>query len=252
MLVRIAIVILAVIGLHAVGWLRPVESGLRSVLNLGLAGAYRAASFVAGGRETATGPSNEENGQNREAERVELDLLRAENVELRALLSFSSSTHYALIGADVIGRGVDPLGTTIIINQGRRSGLRLNNPVVAGQGRLIGTVARVEETAAVVRLINDSRSRVAATVISGHKSLGLVEGGYGLSVKMNYIPQNEVIKPGDTVVTSGLEGTIPRGLLIGTVEVVEKKPQEPFQEAVLKTAFDLHNLSVVSVLLYEP
>jgi rod shape-determining protein MreC len=144
---------------------------------------------------------------------------------------------------------LDPLGTTIIIDRGSADGLTNGHPVIVGNGLLIGKLVRVDEHTSVVRLLSDYQSRVAATVVNREKSLGLVEGGYGLTVKLDLIPQNEVIRPGDVIITSGLEAYIPRGLVIGTVEVVEKKTQEPFQQAIIKTAADLHSITLVSILL---
>ncbi len=177
--------------------------------------------------------------------------LEQENFALRDQLEFFASSTIPHVGADVIGRDIDPLGTTLVINAGTRQALQIGQPVITGNGQLIGTVVRVSETTAIVRLLTDPQSRIAASVLNRDHSVGVVEGGYGISVRLNLIPQNEVVVPGDYIVTSGLEASLPRGLYIGQVEVVEKKPQQPFQEAVLKTAADLHHVTVVSVLLYS-
>jgi rod shape-determining protein MreC len=65
---------------------------------------------------------------------------------------------------------------------------------------------------------------------------------------MNFIPRNETVLVGDKIVTSGLEKTFPRGLLIGEVAVAENEAYQPFQQAVLTAAADLSKLSIVSVL----
>ena len=181
------------------------------------------------------------------AEDTKIRLLEEENTNLRDQLKFSEKNNVSL-GADVIGRDLDPLGTTLIINRGVSDRVAINQPVILGNGFLIGKIVRVEAHTAVVRLLSDYQSKVAATVMNREKSLGLVIGGYGLTIKLDLIPQNEVIQPGDVIITSGLEAGIPRGLVIGMVEVVEKKQQEPFQQAVLKTSADLHNISVVSII----
>ena len=84
--------------------------------------------------------------------------------------------------------------------------------------------------------------------MSRDRSIGIVEGGYEISIQMNFIPQNEELNVGDAIVTSGLEETIPRGLLIGRVEAVKKEAYEPFQQAVITPAAPLHALTVVTVL----
>ena len=65
---------------------------------------------------------------------------------------------------------------------------------------------------------------------------------------MDFIPRNEVVLVGDMVVTSGLEETIPRGLLIGEVAVAQNEAYQPFQQAVLTPSTDLTKLFIVSVL----
>ena len=182
------------------------------------------------------------------AEDSKIRLLEEENAGLRDQLQFfkKSITH---VGAEVVGRDLDPLGTTLVINRGLTDRVAIDQPVIVGNGLLVGKIVRVDPHTAVVRLLSDYESKVAATVMNREKSLGLVEGGYGLTVKLDLIPQNEIIRPGDVIITSGLESGIPRGLVIGTVEVVEKKPQEPFQQAILKTSADLHSITVVSVIL---
>ena len=113
----------------------------------------------------------------------------------------------------------------------------------------MGKITKVEKQLAVVRLISDNQIKVAATVLNNERSLGVVEGGYGLSVRMSFIPRNEVVQVGDQIITSGLELNIPRGLLIGSVAAVENEPYQPFQQAVLTPAADLAKLTLVSVLL---
>ena len=53
----------------------------------------------------------------------------------------------------------------------------------------------------------------------------------------------------DSVVTSGLESGIPRGLLIGKVEAVEKEAYQPFQKAVLTSLINLEKISLVSIIV---
>ncbi len=176
-------------------------------------------------------------------------LLKEENEQLRGQLNFFSRSLYRHIGAEVIGRTVDPLSTTVVINRGTRDGIVRTNPVIVGDGVLAGTVIEVFDTISYVRLINDTQSKIGATLLNKERTIGLVEGGYDIGVQMNFIPQNEVVTPGDTVVTSGLTDNMPRGLVVGTVEYIEKQPLEPFQQAVLKPIADLSYLTMVSVVI---
>jgi len=180
--------------------------------------------------------------------KIQNQILLAENEELKKQLNFFEKNNYQSIGAEVVGRAVDPLATTLIINRGEEHGIKIDNPVIIADGVLVGKIIKVLKNESIVRLINDNNSKIGATILNKDKSLGLVEGGYGLGVKMDYIPQNEIINIGDVVVTSGLTEGIPRGLIIGKVEVVEKQAHQPFQQAILNTNADLSYINVVSVI----
>jgi len=177
-----------------------------------------------------------------------LKLLQDENAELRRQLDFFKANNFSHIGAEVIGRNIEPLGSTLIVNRGIRDGVKEGNAVVISNGVLIGKIAKAEEESSLVRLLNDNQSKVAATIINHDKSLGVIEGGYGISVRMNFVPQQEDVRVGDLIVTSGLETGMPRGLLIGNVAAVEKEAYEPFQRATLSPAAPLSSLSVVSII----
>lgn len=181
--------------------------------------------------------------------KIKNEILSAENEELKKQLNFFEKNNYKSVGAEVIGRAVDPLGTTLIVNRGESDNLKIDNPVIIGDGVLVGKIISVSEEESIVRLINDNNSKIGATILNKDNSLGLVEGGYGLGVKMDYIPQNEVVNIGDVVVTSGLSEGIPQGLIIGKIEVVEKQAHQPFQQAILKTSADLSCINVVSVII---
>jgi len=161
-------------------------------------------------------------------DKAKLTLLEEENKQLREQLNFFEDKQIRYTGAQVIGRDFEPFSSSIILNKGRRDGIVEGNPVIASGGVLVGKIIKSEDSTSVVRLINDNQSRIAGTLTNKDTSIGLIEGGYGISVHMNLIPQNETINIGDTVITSGLEEGVPRGLLIGTVEAVEKEPYQPF------------------------
>lgn len=183
---------------------------------------------------------------------VRLAQLEEENTELRRQMNFFATSTYRHVGADVIGRSLQPVGTSLFINRGARDGIAERNPVVAAHGVLVGTIARVDERTSLVRLLTDDQSKVAATLVNKDKSLGLIEGGYDISVRMNFIPQNEAVRVGDHVVTSGLEDNMPRGLLIGDVAAVVKEAYQPFQYAIVNPAVSLTHLTEVSVIIERP
>ncbi len=242
--------------LHSVGLLKPIESFLRVALNYSSKITYHWTLETRGRPEVFSSPAELQEAyetlsvqcldyQKSAAEAV---LLADENKALREQLRFFARAKLYQIGADVIGKNLEPAGNTLILNRGLSDGLFKGQPVIAGEGILIGKIVQVEDGTAMVQLINDGQSKVAATLLNHERSLGIVEGGHGLSVRMGFIPQNEAVAIGDMVVTSGLESGMPRGLLIGVVEAVEKEAYEPFQKAVITPLVSLSGLTVVSVI----
>jgi len=149
----------------------------------------------------------------------------------------------------IVGKNIENTERVVAISTGSDSGIKVGQPVVVLEGIIVGKVIRVEQNLSWVRLINDSNSKIAAVILNKERSQGVVEGGYGLSVNMNFIPRNEKVSVGETVVTSGLDPNTPKGLLLGTVAAVINEAYQPFQKAVLNPAVDLSKLTVVGVIV---
>ncbi len=252
----ISAVLGVVIVFHFLGWLHPIEQFLRHIVNPASQKLYTISVALDGGEETFATTDDLKQAYRlaqqqltaARVDRAELDLLHQENDELRSQLHFISQKTYTTLGAEVIGKNIEPLGSTIVINRGQKDEIGKGNPVIMGEGIIVGRVMRVEETTAIVQLINDHQSKLIATTLNKEKSIGVVEGGFGISVRLNFVPQNETLHVGDSIVTSGLDDGIPRGLLIGTVEAVEKEAYQPFQRAIITPAASLDKLSLVSII----
>jgi rod shape-determining protein MreC len=259
-LIAVLIVIIFTIIFHYIGWLRPIENFFRSIVSTGSGSLYSFSIHINEKQEYFDDVEVLKNKYrelkqdylNSKVDDIKLTLILEENKELRKKLNFFENNKNLMhVGANVIGKNIDPVGSTIIIDKGEIFNIKEDQPVIVGDGVLIGKIMKVEKDISIVRLINDSQSKIAATLINKEKSIGMVEGGYDISVRMNFIPQNEIINIGDTVVTSGLESGIMRGLLIGIVESIEKEIYQPFQEAVVTPTADLDHITVVSVLISE-
>ncbi len=178
-----------------------------------------------------------------------LRILEQENNELKKVLNFSQKQpSYKVLTATVVGKNTENTERVIAISSGLDSGIKVGQPVVVLDGIIIGKIIRVEQNISWVRLINDSNSKIAAVILNKESSQGVVEGGYGLSVNMNFIPRNEQVTASETVVTSGLDPDVPKGLLLGTVAAVINEAYQPFQKAILNPATDLSKITVVGVI----
>ena len=189
--------------------------------------------------------------QNREL-RTENEVLRQqvralteagnENLRLTRLLKLTEHTGFKTIAARVIGRDAGNLWKSIQIDRGSNDGLRENLAVLDADG-LIGKVIKVTHGEARVLLLIDSNCKVSA-ILQDSREPGVVAG-----TRMTYVDRNAKIKTGENVITSGLGGIFPKGILIGTVVKAELNRQGMYQDVEIKPAVDFHRLEEVVVIL---
>ncbi len=195
-------------------------------------------------------------------ENVRLREYEAEAVQLRGLLGFvEANPTWAFLGADVVGRSAcvsvpcadvvgqepNPYLRYVIINAGQAEGVTVGMPVITGGAVLVGRVAETGLHTSKVQLITDPGSSVAA-ILQQSRATGLLVGQPDGSLRMVYIPQEDSVQVGDVVLTSGLGGTLPRGLVLGQVVEVVKQDFALFQEAVINPAVDYRRVELTLVI----
>ncbi len=173
----------------------------------------------------------------------------AENTKLRASLNFLKINNFKAVTASIIAKQapIDNNGD-LIIDRGSRDGLRPGLGVIS-QGVIIGKIIEVKDTSATFCLTTSANCKLAATIQNQTKTRGIVNGNLGLTIEMNYIPQSENIKTGDMVITSGLGGNIPRGLLIGKISRIYNTSNEVWQTATIEPLLNPGSLTVVLVII---
>jgi rod shape-determining protein MreC len=189
----------------------------------------------------------------------ELDRLQRENSRfretlatderLRELLQFKEDMEQPAIAAQVIAR--DPSGwfKSILISKGQASGVKVDMAVVNAQG-VVGRVVSVSSDYAKVLLVIDQNSAVDC-LIQRSRERGMVKGVSARVCKVDYLARTSDVAVGDLVVTSGLGGVFPKGILIGRVEKVIEGSGEFFKDVVLTPAVDFGRLEEVLVVLKE-
>jgi rod shape-determining protein MreC len=178
--------------------------------------------------------------------------LQKENYRLREMLDFKSQTDYDLLPAEVIARGTDRWFETITVNKGYAKGVKINMAVVTSEG-LVGNVFRTAKDSSQILLLTDSRRAVSALVQRSREtgSVGIVEGypekeGY---LRMINLPPEANIQPGDTIISSGLGGIFPKGLVIGHVLEIGKDQYGLLQQALIRPAVNFNRLEEVFVII---
>lgn len=237
----LVITLLLLIFFHLLGWLTPVQNLARFIFEPFL----KKENYI---EIINTEKNIEELKQKNLNLETELKIIKQENTDFKKMLNFKNQSDHQLITAEIIGKNFDLTNQTLMINAGASEGISAGDMVLAGQGILVGRITKTEANYAFLRLLNDNQSKIAATILNNDRSLGVVQGGYGLSIKMLYIPRNEIVKVGDIIITSGLEQNTPKGLVIGTVEAVENEANQPFQQAIIAPAQNLDKISFVQVL----
>ncbi len=179
--------------------------------------------------------------------------LEDENSKLREYLDFTNSNSFNYTLTNVVWQenflNFFNFNQNIVIDKGGRDGLKSGLLVVNEHGVVIGKIIEVEDSVSRVCLVNNNFCKIAAVLSNEAKSVGLTEGDMGLSIKVNFIPQDESVSVGDVVMTSGLEKDIPRGLTIGRVNFVSRDASDIWLDVVAEPLFRANNLNILLVVL---
>jgi rod shape-determining protein MreC len=181
-----------------------------------------------------------------------------ENAQLRRLVELDRGPVLAFspfepVTGRVIGRSPTVWHSAVTIDLGRDDGVRVDDPVVSGDG-LVGLVASAQGGSSQVTLLTDHTSAVSAKVLPGGAQ-GVVKPDVGdpEDLVLDFIDSGRNIGAGQAVVTAGwrardLASLFPPGLAIGEVTRASVEEQEASQQVHLRPFADLANLDIVQVL----
>lgn len=175
-----------------------------------------------------------------------VDEIRRENIRLRRVLGFKPPVGYSMVPVEVIsvsGAGI-PIAASI-----RRSvvdSIEINQPLINEQG-LVGRVRKVYGNRANVQLLTDPAHRVAARVAES-REMGIVKYDRSDGMILDNFPIQGNIEVGDLIITSGLGGVYPDGLIVGTVSSVERPEEGTFCRVLLAPAANFNSLEELFIL----
>ncbi len=180
--------------------------------------------------------------------------LETENVELRRQLGFARHSPHTLLPAEVIARDIGGWWQTLRIGLGSAAGVEANRAVLTSSG-LVGKVAESTLRTSDVLLILDPGCKVSA-LITRTGSHGILSGK-GVSIKgrmhctLDLVNKDVPVKRGDKIVTSGLGGVFPPGIVIGYVDKVNADKSGLYQRADVLPSVDFGSLNYVFVMAPE-
>ena len=152
--------------------------------------------------------------------------------------------------ASVIDRSRIPTQHTLLVDRGSRDGLVLDSAVVNADGA-VGRVVELFPTSALVLLLTDAESRIAA-VVERTRETGLLVGRSRGQCELIYLEVQADVQPGDRVVTAGLGGSFSKGLFLGIVDRVSRDEQRGTAWASVRPAANLGRLEEVLCLPPSP
>ena len=174
-----------------------------------------------------------------------------ENSRLSDLLRFSQTTGNRGIVATVVGRDPSNWVSTITIDRGSADGIRPGLAVVDGNA-IVGQTTVVNTRSAKVLLLTDNASAIDA-IVQSSRVAGIIEGSGDGGLKMRYAERSpdKIVRAGERVIASGLDGVYPKGTLIGVVQEAAEHGSALFQNISVKPSVAVQRLENVQVLLPE-
>ncbi len=175
--------------------------------------------------------------QQLEVERNQLLEAEATNRRLQQLLDFRSRLPSGSVTASIIADSASSWFKSCLLDKGSVDGVRKGMAVVTPLG-VVGQVVAVTGRTAKVLLLTDPNSGVDV-LVQRTRARGIVSGSLDNGTTLKYVKRSEDIQEGDRLVTSGLDGIFPKGIVVGTVIKMRKQTPGLFQYIEVMPAVSL-------------
>lgn len=184
-----------------------------------------------------------------EASQSALEEHRGENARLRSLLELTSVNALKGVVASVVGDEPSGWGKGIVVNKGSSHGVQNGMAVVHPRG-VVGQVVSVSPHFSQVLLITDHASGLDA-IVQESRTRGVVEGIGAGFCELKFVSKESPVRPGELIVTSGMDGVYPKGLIVGSVSKVAVETGTLLQGIEVKVAVDFSKLEDVLIVTGE-
>jgi rod shape-determining protein MreC len=184
-----------------------------------------------------------------EEENHRINEMKLANERMRQLLKFREKNFASMIGSEVIGHDPSSWFKSVTIDKGERDGVKKGMAVISPAG-VIGQILKTAPHYATVLLLTDYNSAIDS-IVQRTRAKAIVGGKGENRCEMKYLLRAEEAAVGDVVVTSGLGGNFPKGLMVGEIKKVDRRGHGVFQYAELVPSVDFTQLEEVFVIM-EP
>ena len=176
----------------------------------------------------------------------------AENAQLRELLNLQERRKdLEFESAKITARSTSNWESTMTISKGSAAGVEAGDCVITETGVLVGVVSETSLLSSTVATLIDTSIEVGGVVTRTY-SAGILEGDFDLMnqglLRLSYLPEGAGLVAGDEVLTSGLGGIYPAGLVVGRVQGVFNDAAGMSRYAIVDPSVELGGLIEVFVI----
>ncbi len=164
-----------------------------------------------------------------------------ENSFLRQALDLEGGGESQYILAQVVSFNPLEPSDNFTINKGYKDGVEESQAIIISGRILVGKVEKVKEKTSRVSLITSEKNRLTVTLESSSVN-AIITGSPSGALRLELVKKEAELHEGELILTSGLEGGIPGGLLIGKVSRIISEESASFKEAVVRPFFEFKDL----------
>lgn len=169
----------------------------------------------------------------------QIQLMQAENLALKKLLSVAIDPEYCRVTAKLLSVSLNPFSKTALLGAGTNDGV-MTEQIVTNNDGIIGRIIEVSKNYARVMLISDANSCIPV-ITSVSRQRSILKGCNG-QISLNYLPDNHAVQAGEKIVTSGDGRLYPPGLVVAVVTKLSSTG-----ELVIEPVASLHATEFVTI-----
>jgi rod shape-determining protein MreC len=180
-----------------------------------------------------------------EIENAALREATEENKSLKETLGLKQSATMEMVAAEVVSRNESNWFDTATVNIGSRSGISQGSAAINHLG-LIGQISETSSFSSQIVALTDSNSAIGA-MVQRSRSTGMLYGQGTDYLVLAYLPKDADVKLKDIVVSSGMGGVVPKGLVIGRVVKVVQNSTAGTTSALIKPSVRFDEIEQVYI-----